>query len=84
MQTDGAMQLRNDDPNAIPCEGAIDSDGGYVCGQLDSFSYSRTMGQIALVNGQPASMSGTSETTAAVPGFECDFQLSFDGTYLGP
>jgi hypothetical protein len=87
-QTDGTLQLRNNDPTAVTCEGGVDSDGSFVCGQVQesggAFSYALTTGQIALANGQPASMSGVSESTAMIPGLECDFQVGFEATYLGP
>ena len=29
-------------------------------------------------------MSGHSESTAVVPGVDCDFQIGFEASYLGP
>lgn len=88
MQTDGALQLLNNNPGAVSCDGGIDSDGSFVCGQVQesggASSFSLTTGQVALANGQPASMSGISESTTALPGFDCDLQVGFEATYLGP
>ena len=88
IQTDGTLQMRNNDAGAVTCDGGINSDGSFVCGQVESdgvvLSYSLTTGQIRLANGQPASMSGIAETTAVLPGFDCDLQVGFEATYLGP
>jgi hypothetical protein len=88
MQTDGTMQYRNDAANAAPCDGGIDSDGSFVCGQSQiaaaGSSYSLTTGQFALANGQPASFSGLSESTLVLPGLDCDLQIGAEAAYLGP
>ena len=88
MQTDGALQYRNDAANGVACEGGINSDGSFACGQAQSAaggsSYSLTTGRFALANGQPASMSGLSESTTVLPALDCDLQVGFEATYLGP
>ncbi len=87
-QTDGTLDFRADDPGAIPCVGGIDSDGSFLCSQVQDdgvvLSYSLTTAQVAVANGQPASMSGLSETTAVLPVLDCDLQVGFEATYLGP
>ena len=87
MQSDGALTMSSDN-QAVPCTGGIDNDGRFVCGQSDGSppiaTFSITTGAIALANGQPASMRGLSETTTVLPGFECDVQIGFDATFVGP
>jgi len=88
MQTDGGLQYRNDAANAVACDGGINSDGSFACGQVQSAVggsfYALTTGRFALANGQSPTMSGLTESTTVLPALDCDLQVGFEATYLGP
>jgi hypothetical protein len=86
VQDDGMFTSSTDTQPGVTCDGAINSDGSFICGQVAGsppVSYSLTTGEIALANGQPTTMKGSSETTTFLPGFECDLQIGFDGSFIG-
>jgi hypothetical protein len=88
VQTDGRLEFVDEaDPaNSLLC--SIDSDGSFVCGSDQSsavgVSYVLTTGRITLANGSPASMNAISENTVVFSGYDCDFQVGFQASYVGP
>src|SRR5262245_42365790 len=88
VQADGTIQMTNAKSPTNICAGGIDGDGSLTCGSFVTaagvMSYSLTTAHIALANGVPTTMSGAGENTSTLPGFDCDFQVSFEGVYAGP
>jgi hypothetical protein len=88
VQNDGAFTSSNELFPTVICSGGIDADGQFVCGQISDsppvLTLSLTTGQIALANGQPTTMTGSSDTTAVLPGFDCDIQVEFEAAFVGP
>ena len=88
VQTDGRLEFVDEvDPaNSAVC--SVDSDGSFVCGADQSsaviVSYVLTTGRITVANGRPASLTAIGENTVVFSGYDCDFQVGLQASYVGP
>lgn len=88
VQTDGLLEFVDEVDPARSTLCSIDSDGSFVCGADQStaviVSYVLTTGRITVANGRPASMNAIAENTVVSSGYDCDFQVGLQASYVGP
>jgi len=88
VQTDGQLEFIDEADPASSALCSIDGDGSFVCGSDQTtaviVSYVLTTGRIAVANGRPVAMNLIAENTVLFPGYDCDFQVGLQASYVGP